>query len=98
MKVRETKELQGIERVPPAAAEPQGHRALDKVTVENVRPAAELVTAARQHATATRSARLHELEGALRAGRYQPDAQRLADQILSAAEIDARLRAMLTKG
>ena len=40
----------------------------------------------------------NQLESALKGGHYRPDAQRIADQILSAAEVDARLRAMMQKG
>jgi anti-sigma28 factor (negative regulator of flagellin synthesis) len=98
MKVRETSEMQGVERTPSATAEPHARPAMDKVTVESVRPPSELVTAARQHTTSSRAARMQELESALKGGRYRPDAQRIADQILSAAEVDARLRAMMQKG
>jgi anti-sigma28 factor (negative regulator of flagellin synthesis) len=98
MKVRETKEMQGVERAPSATAEPHARPATDRVTVESIRPPSELVPAARQHATTTRAARMQELETALKGGHYRPDAQRIADQILSAAEVDARLRAMMQKG
>jgi anti-sigma28 factor (negative regulator of flagellin synthesis) len=99
MKVRETTEMHGVERTPAVATEPHARPASpDKVTVENIRPPSELITAARQHATAGRAARLQELEAALKAGHYRPDAQRIADQMLSAAEVDARLRAMMQRG
>ena len=98
MKVRETKDMQGVERTPTATAEPHARPTGDKVTVETVRPASELVMAARQHASTGRAQRLQQLESALKAGHYRPDAQRIADQILSAAEVDARLRAMMQKG
>ena len=98
MKVRETKEMQGVDRAAVAPAEAHVRRTSDKVTVEEVRPAADLVAAARQHTMNGRAERLRELEAALRGGHYRPDAQRIADQILSSAEVDARLRAMLQKG
>jgi flagellar biosynthesis anti-sigma factor FlgM len=98
MKVRETKEVEKVERTPPPADHAPVRPPGDKVTVEEAPRAAELVSAARHHASATRASRLKELEAVVRSGRYQPDAQRIADQILSAAEIDARLRAMLAKG
>jgi anti-sigma28 factor (negative regulator of flagellin synthesis) len=97
MKVRETKDIQSIERAGAAPTEAPVRRAADKVTVEEARPATEMVTAARAHATAGRAARLRELEAALKSGHYRPDAQRIADQILSSAEVDARLRAMMHK-
>jgi flagellar biosynthesis anti-sigma factor FlgM len=98
MKVRETSEMQGVERTPTATAEPHARPAGDRVTVESARAPSELIPAARQHAPVSRAARMQELEAALKGGRYKPDAQRIADQILSAAEVDARLRAMMQKG
>jgi anti-sigma28 factor (negative regulator of flagellin synthesis) len=38
-----------------------------------------------------RSARLQELEAAIRQGGYQPNAGQLAEKIVQAAEVDARL-------
>jgi anti-sigma28 factor (negative regulator of flagellin synthesis) len=98
MKVRETKDIQGVDRAAVAPAEAHVRHASDKVTVEEVRPPADLVAAARHNATAGRAERLRQLESALKGGHYRPDAQRIADQILSTAEIDARLRAMMQKG
>jgi anti-sigma28 factor (negative regulator of flagellin synthesis) len=41
------------------------------------------------------SARLAEVENAIRAGTYAPSANELASRLLDAAEVDARLQAML---
>jgi anti-sigma28 factor (negative regulator of flagellin synthesis) len=54
-----------------------------------------MLTSAKQRTKATRTGRLRELEAALRGGTYQPDVGQLAEKLLSAAEIDARLRAMM---
>jgi anti-sigma28 factor (negative regulator of flagellin synthesis) len=43
---------------------------------------------------ADRAARLQELETAIRQGGYQPDAGQLAEKIVQAAEVDARLSAI----
>ena len=58
---------------------------------------ARAVSIARQATGVNRSARLQELETAIKAGTYQPDAGRIADQILDAAQLDARLQALLSK-
>ncbi len=58
---------------------------------------ARSVAVARQTAGTNRGARLQELEAAISAGTYQPSAGRIAEQILDAAQIDARLQALLSK-
>jgi negative regulator of flagellin synthesis FlgM len=98
MKVREAKEVQGVERAPAPAEKAPTRNAHDRVTVDEAHKAQELVTAAKHHAGHTRAARMQELETALRSGSYRPDAQRIANQILDAAEVDARLRAMMQRG
>jgi anti-sigma28 factor (negative regulator of flagellin synthesis) len=43
----------------------------------------------------SRSARLAHVEGAIRAGTYHPSASEVAGRLLDAAEVDARLQALL---
>ncbi len=48
---------------------------------------------------AERAAQVREIVASVRQGTYQqPSAQQIADQIIDAAEIDARLRALLGGG
>jgi hypothetical protein len=42
-----------------------------------------------------RAAMLAQVENAVRSGTYAPSASQLADRLLNAAEIDARLQALL---
>ena len=102
MKVPSTKEVRGLERVaqredgpklPPAVAG-RPEAMTDRVTIEG-NQVAEQLAAAKARAGASRTARLEQLESAIKAGQYQPDASALAEKLLSAAEIDARLRALL---
>jgi anti-sigma28 factor (negative regulator of flagellin synthesis) len=97
MNIKETKEIQGVERNPKgqtgAASAAQVARR-DRVTVEAGQHS-EAISVAGHHTVALRNARLRDLESAIKAGRYRPDASQLADQLLDAAEIDAKLRAML---
>jgi anti-sigma28 factor (negative regulator of flagellin synthesis) len=98
MKIHGTKDIKGVdrpqapkERAPTSVSE---ERPPDKVTIEAPQ-VAELLSTARQRTQATRTSRLKELETALRDGTYRPDVGQLAEKLLSAAEVDARLRAMM---
>ena len=99
MKVNSANDVRGVERVaqrdegvkqPPAVPA----RNEDRVTIEG-NQVAEQLNNFKLRAGPTRNARLEQLETAIRAGQYQPDASQLAEKLLSAAEIDARLRAMM---
>jgi anti-sigma28 factor (negative regulator of flagellin synthesis) len=46
----------------------------------------------------SRSARLAQVESAIRAGTYHPSASEVASRLLDAAEVDARLQALLLRG
>jgi anti-sigma28 factor (negative regulator of flagellin synthesis) len=103
MKVNGPKDITGIERpsgpkdarpAPAADSQPATDARPDKVTIEGTQ-VAEMLSSARQRTQAARTGRLRELETALRGGTYQPDVGQLAEKLLSAAEIDARLRAMM---
>jgi anti-sigma28 factor (negative regulator of flagellin synthesis) len=103
MKVNGPKDITGIDR-PSGPKDARPHvadsqpaadtRPVDKVTLEGPQ-VAEMLSTARQRTKATRTGRLRELETALRGGTYHPDVGQLAEKLLSAAEIDARLRAMM---
>ena len=66
----------------------------DKVSVEGVKQVQAVVQAVQASLGADRAARLQQLENAIRQGTYRPDAGRLAESIVQAAEVDARLRAI----
>lgn len=67
----------------------------DRVSVEEARKVDQLVQAVRSKAGATHSARLSQIEAAIRSGGYKPNPGMLADRLLEAAEIDARIAAMM---
>jgi anti-sigma28 factor (negative regulator of flagellin synthesis) len=69
----------------------------DKVTTDQAREVLRQIETARMSAGGARSARLRDIESAVRAGTYRPNPSRVAEEILSAAETDARLRAMLMR-
>ena len=64
------------------------------------RPYIETMEAAVQAAVASvassRSARVQEIVAAVRSGQYYPSPQQIAQRLVSEAEIDARIRAMMT--
>jgi anti-sigma28 factor (negative regulator of flagellin synthesis) len=99
MKVESPKDVKGVDRVTgreekaaPAPGNPKTPE--DRVTIEG-RHVAEMLNQARTRAAGSRGARLEQLEAQIRSGAYQPDASQLAEKLLSAAEIDARLRALM---
>jgi hypothetical protein len=69
----------------------------EKVSVRSTREVDAAVAAAKRAAGGERSARLERLEAEVRAGGYRPNPSRVAEQILSDAEVDARLQAMLRR-
>jgi len=66
----------------------------DKVSVEGVKQVEAVVQAVQASLGTSRASRLQELENSIRQGSYRPDAGQLAERIVQAAEVDARLRAI----
>ncbi len=95
MKISEKNESAAVGRVPQPGERAVAKARPDRVSVDDARHAAEMVSAARMQAGEARVARLKQIETTVRAGHYRPSASRIADQILAAAELDARLRAAI---
>ena len=74
----------------PAATEPA-----DKIATTASGQLAAAIAGAAAHVQTTRAARLAEIKAQVKAGTYQPDPSAIADRILDAALVDARLQAML---
>ena len=82
-----------------APAKPSSERSAlrpqaDKVSLDGVKQVEAVVQAVQTGLGVDRSTRLQELENAIRQGGYKPDAGQLAEKIVQAAEVDARLRAI----
>ncbi len=94
MKIRDTNE---VGRIGPTAAtegvrpQPSG----DKVSVSAREGVDQAVAKAQLSSVMARSAKLQALEAAIAKGSYKPNPGQIADQLLEAAELTARLRAML---
>ena len=94
MKVTDTKPVGAVDRIAgsdaPVAAPPK-----DRVDVRASREAQSSVAAARSAAGSARMNRLKEIEQQVRSGGFKPDPSKVADEILQAAEVDAKLREMI---
>lgn len=106
MKVNDNKSIAGVKvgaPVPEVRATVPGEakgaieRPEDKVSVDQAREVMRQLESARSSGIGARSSRLREIEAAVRSGTYRPSASRVAEEILSAAELDARIRAMFMK-
>jgi len=96
MRVEEKKSTSGTDAAPiKSVVDRTAVRNLgDKVSLESVKQVQAVVSAVQASLSSDRAARLQELENAIRQGGYSPDAGRLAEKIVQAAEVDARLRAI----
>ena len=94
MKVTDTTPVGAVDRIAggesPVAVQPK-----DKVDVRASREAQVSVASARSAASNNRISRLKEIEQQVRSGGYQPNPSQVADEILQAAEVDAKLREMI---
>jgi anti-sigma28 factor (negative regulator of flagellin synthesis) len=68
----------------------------DKVSVSSPREEAAL-DAARSAVASSRSARVQEIISAVRSGQYYPSPQQIAQKLVSEAEVEARIRALMAK-
>ncbi|MFT3709076.1 MAG: flagellar biosynthesis anti-sigma factor FlgM [Archangium sp.] len=66
----------------------------DKVSVTSA-PDSGAVDAARAAVAASRNDRVQEIVAAVRSGQYYPSPQQIAQKLVSEAEVEARLRAMM---
>jgi negative regulator of flagellin synthesis FlgM len=69
----------------------------DRVSVDASKGAESSISAARRSSTTDRAARMQKLEASVRSGTYSPDPGRVAEQILSDAEVDARIHAIMNR-
>jgi anti-sigma28 factor (negative regulator of flagellin synthesis) len=67
----------------------------DKVSVASSHDPSAAVDAARAAVAASRNDRVQEIVAAVRSGQYYPSPQQIAQKLVSEAEVEARLRAMM---
>ena len=98
MKVTDVKGVQSPERVKAGdAAAPGISGPKDRVSVDATKEVQTSVAVAQRAAGGHRAARLEQLETQVRSGGYHPDPSRVAEQILSDAEVDARIAALMQR-
>lgn len=94
MKVKDTSDVRPLRlaaRSEPARKSPER----DRVSVDHGEEMRPMVAAARDAAGRDHAARLRALKEAVDNGTYQPDPQRIAERILTEAELAARVRASM---
>ena len=93
MRVEDKQSVNGTDVKPakPATGRTVVRLQADKVSIDGAKQVEAVVQAVRANLGVDRGARLQELETAIRQGGYQPDASQLAEKIVQAAEVDARL-------
>lgn len=99
MKITNSKPVSHVERTPPEAAQAQQPRVgarPDRISVGQTRTVAEMAQSAKQAVNEDRDVRLKRLEAAVKEGSYRPSASKVAEEILVQAELDAKLRTLLT--
>lgn len=94
------KNATSIGSVEPTTSKPQKEEAhsklrLDRVTTAEAQQVLALAQSLKGKVGASHSAMLAQVESAIRSGTYRPSATQLASKLLDAAEIDAKLQAML---
>jgi anti-sigma28 factor (negative regulator of flagellin synthesis) len=100
MKIEGTKgvsNVESIEKAPTVERATEVKAVTDRVSVDEANKLAEQVQVAKMRAGGARSARLAQIEAAVRGGHFRPDPGQIAEQILNAAEVDAKLQAMLSR-
>lgn len=92
MKIRDVSQIE----VPQSSSGPAQTRAKeDRVSLERTRQVKEAIDRARVSAGAGRAAQLQALEASIKSGALKPSPSQIAEKLLQAAEVDARLRALL---
>ncbi len=97
MMIKNTTSIGSVESTtskPPKEEAPARLR-LDRVTTAEAQQALALAQSLKGKVGASHAAMLAQVEAAIRSGTYRPSAGQLANKLLDAAEIDARLQAML---
>lgn len=79
----------------PAAKPAEAAPASSPATHTSATNAHDTIRSAMRMAEGQRASRMREVEAAVKAGTYRPDAGRIAERILASAELDAQLRAVL---
>jgi anti-sigma28 factor (negative regulator of flagellin synthesis) len=94
MRVEDKQSLKATDAAP---AKPAGDRTAvrpqaDKVSLDGIKQVEAIVQSVQTSMGVDRNSRLQQLEVSIRQGGYRPNAGQLAEKLVQAAEVDARLR------
>lgn len=92
-----SQDLQRTKAVEASASADEASKPKDRVTVAASKSVDLAIAAARRSTGGAHAARLSQLEAQVKSGGYKPDANQVAQQILSDAEVEARIQAMLDR-
>jgi anti-sigma28 factor (negative regulator of flagellin synthesis) len=97
MMIKNTTSIGSVESTTskPQKEEAPSRTRLDRVTTAEAQQALALAQSVRGKVAASHSSMLTRIESAIRSGTYSPSAGQLASKLLTAAEIDAKLQAMM---
>lgn len=95
MKVRDVGDVSSAVPGEPVKAASTATAVADKVSADQAQQLQASLASIRASAGSDRNARLLQVAAAVRGGTYRPNPNRIADQILESAELEARIRAML---
>lgn len=95
MKVRDASQVPVAQSISQNAQASGPRSKEDRVTLEKTQELKATIDRAKVSAGAGRAAQLQALEASLKNGTFKPNASQIADKLLQAAEVDARLRALL---
>lgn len=101
MKITNNQEIAPLQTATTGAAsaksEPAQEEKEDRVTLERTKELKATIERAKVGAGGVRAAQLQALEASIRSGTFRTSPQQLAEKLLQAAEVDARLRALLNR-
>ncbi len=97
MMIKNTTSIGSVESTTskPQKEEAPARTHVDRVTTAEAQHVLALAQSLKGKVGASHSAMLAQVESAIRSGTYRPSASQLANRLLDAAEIDARMQAML---
>ncbi len=97
MMIKNTTSIGSVESTTskPQKEEAQSRPRQDRVTTAEAQHVLALAQSLKGKVGTGHTAMLAQVEAAIRSGTYSPSASQLANKLLDAAEIDARLQAML---
>lgn len=99
MKIEGLTQIQDLQRAKAveSTAADEAQKPKDRISVGASKSVEVAIATARSSSGGARAARLEQLAAQVKAGGYKPDPTQVAQQILSDAEVEARIQAMFNR-